>query len=96
MAQHPSLTLIVACTSSHGIGKGGKLPWRLAKEMAYFAKVTTSVPSSSSSPASVTPQIKRNAVIMGRNTWDSIPKKFRPLKDRVNIVVTSRPLPEGE
>ena len=28
------------------------------------------------------------AVIMGRNTWDSLP--FKPLKNRLNIVVTSR------
>ena len=27
-------------------------------------------------------------VIMGRNTWDSLPPKFRPLPNRVNIVVT--------
>ncbi len=27
-------------------------------------------------------------VIMGRNTWDSIPEKFRPLAGRSNIVVT--------
>lgn len=25
---------------------------------------------------------------MGRKTWDSIPAKFRPLKDRLNIIVT--------
>jgi dihydrofolate reductase len=25
---------------------------------------------------------------MGRKTWDSIPPRFRPLKDRTNIVVT--------
>lgn len=29
-----------------------------------------------------------NAVIMGRKTWDSIPPKFRPLKNRLNIIIT--------
>lgn len=29
-----------------------------------------------------------NAVIMGRKTWESIPPNFRPLKDRLNIVIT--------
>ncbi len=27
-------------------------------------------------------------VIMGRKTWESIPEKFRPLKNRMNIVIT--------
>lgn len=27
-------------------------------------------------------------VIMGRKTWDSLPPRFRPLPDRVNVVVT--------
>jgi dihydrofolate reductase len=29
-----------------------------------------------------------NIVIMGRKTWESIPKKFRPLPNRKNIVVS--------
>lgn len=29
-----------------------------------------------------------HTVIMGRKTWESIPKKFRPLPDRKNIVIT--------
>lgn len=71
------LTLIVAATSTNGIGKGGQLPWRLPKEMAYFAKVTSTAPEG-----------KTNAVIMGRNTWESIPLKFRPLQKRTNIVIS--------
>jgi dihydrofolate reductase len=33
---------------------------------------------------------KNNVVIMGRNTYFSLPK--RPLKDRLNIILTSKPL----
>lgn len=34
---------------------------------------------------------KVNAVIMGRKTWDSLPAKFRPLPNRLNIVLTRGP-----
>ena len=30
-----------------------------------------------------------NTVVMGRKTWDSIPKKFRPLSKRINIVIST-------
>jgi len=32
-----------------------------------------------------------NVVIMGKNTYFSLPENVRPLKDRLNIVLTSRP-----
>src|ERR1051325_10136885 len=31
---------------------------------------------------------RQHAVIMGRKNFDSLPPKFKPLKDRLNIVVT--------
>jgi dihydrofolate reductase len=77
------LTLIVATTSHLGIGKNGQLPWRLKSELQYFARVTTRTPSSDASSV-------QNAVIMGRKTWESIPPKFRPLKGRVNVVLSSK------
>lgn len=90
------LTLIVAATPSLGIGKNGTLPWpQLKKEMAYFARVTKRVPTSAAAPPppppSSTGSVARNAVIMGRKTWESIPPRFRPLKDRVNVVVSRNP-----
>jgi dihydrofolate reductase len=39
-----------------------------------------------------------HVVLMGRKTWESLPEKFRPLPDRINIVLTRQmdySLPEG-
>jgi thymidylate synthase len=30
-----------------------------------------------------------NAVVMGRKTWDSLPDKFKPLPNRINVIITS-------
>ncbi|KAJ0341498.1 hypothetical protein COL922a_002212 [Colletotrichum nupharicola] len=81
------LTLIVAATRNMGIGAKGGLPWTgLKKEMAYFARLTKRLPAQAPSGA-------KNAVIMGRKTWDSIPPRFRPLKGRLNIVISRSHLP---
>ncbi|KAM6954150.1 dihydrofolate reductase isoform 1-T1 [Aplochiton taeniatus] len=84
------LNCIVAVCPDMGIGNKGNLPWhpkRLNDEFKYFQKMT------------MTPSVegKQNVVIMGRKTWFSIPEKNRPLKNRINIVL-SRELkepPEG-
>lgn len=84
----PTLTLILAATPSLGIGHCGFLPWpQLKKEMGFFARVTKR--TSPSDPSSGCRKV--NAVLMGRKTWESIPPKFRPLKDRLNVVITSKP-----
>jgi dihydrofolate reductase len=81
----PSLTIIVAATSSNlGIGLKGTLPWRLKRELAYFKKVTT-----------YNPQNLPNVVIMGRKCWESIPVKFRPLSDRINVILSRSGRVEG-
>ena len=89
-----SLTLVLAATPSLGIGRAGGLPWpQLRKEMGYFARVTSRVPPSTISSGDGAGELanrkkRMNAVVMGRKTWDSIPPRFRPLKGRVNVVVT--------
>jgi dihydrofolate reductase len=63
--------------------------------MAHFRRATSHVPEAESEASGSTDaeQPRLNAVIMGRNTWESIPPRFRPLKGRINVVV-SRTLTE--
>jgi dihydrofolate reductase len=70
-------SLVVAADKHLGIGIGGHMPWRLKGDLKYFQDVTTNAPEG-----------KINAVIMGRKTWDSLPEKHRPLKGRLNVVLT--------
>jgi dihydrofolate reductase len=53
--------------------------------MSFFKRVTTRPPPHSDKNKDMK---TINAVIMGRKTWDSIPPKFRPLRDRINVVVS--------
>jgi dihydrofolate reductase len=82
------LNIIVAMDAQRGIGKNDRLPWELAGDIKHFRE-TTSRPRSPK---------KRNVVVMGRKTWDSIPQEYRPLAHRMNIVLTRNrrlSLPEG-
>ncbi|KAG0204664.1 dihydrofolate reductase [Mortierella sp. GBA30] len=79
----PSFSIIVAADLANGIGLNGGLPWRLRKDMAFFARLSSKVISQQ-------PQ-HFNACIMGRRTWESIPAKFRPLVSRFNIIISRNP-----
>ena len=73
------VSLIVAIDKNGGIGKNGTLPWNFSEDMAFFQDVTTRQYEKGMT----------NVVIMGRNTWLSIPEKFRSLTNRISIVVSS-------
>jgi dihydrofolate reductase len=86
---------ILAATENLGIGIDNGLPWKqlLKIDMKYFERTTKRVLPSNSAFTDITPKLKenneiQNAVIMGRKTWDSIPPKYQPLKDRLNIVIS--------
>ncbi|AUS02619.1 dihydrofolate reductase [Vibrio phage 2.275.O._10N.286.54.E11] len=68
------ISIIVACDSNGGVGKDNAIPW-LGKhpEDLKFFADKT----------------KNNVVVMGNNTWLSLPPKSRPLPNRLNAVVTS-------
>ncbi|KAJ6368693.1 hypothetical protein OIU78_001133 [Salix suchowensis] len=70
--------VVVAATKDMGIGKDGKLPWKLPSDLKFFKDLTLTTTDSG----------KKNAVIMGRKTWESIPLEHRPLPGRLNVVLT--------
>jgi dihydrofolate reductase len=73
---------LIACVCYHNnkliIGKNGDLLVKLKEDMKFFKNITTNT----------TTNIK-NVVLMGSKTYDSIPQKYRPLKDRINFVLTN-------
>lgn len=74
------MNVIVCHCNKNGIGRNNNIPWKLSDDLKHFKLITTNTNNS---------EVK-NIVIMGRNTWESIPNTFRPLKDRYNFVISSK------
>ena len=66
--------MILAMDLDGCIGKDDGLPWRLRSDMLRFKRLTIGDGN--------------NAVLMGRTTWESLPEAYRPLENRLNIVVS--------
>ena len=63
---------IVAWSKDFGIGRRGRLPWKNKTDLCRFARLTKGQGN--------------NAVLMGRKTWESLPKSGLP--GRHNIVLS--------
>jgi len=74
-------SIVVAATEKGGIGLDNALPWNIPGDMRFFKELTSKTEIDGQS----------NVVIMGRKTWESIPKKFRPLRNRLNVILTRNP-----
>lgn len=71
-----NLSIIVASTLEYGIGYENKLCWNIPEEMKYFRNITLNCFRKNT----------KNCIIMGKNTWYSLPKA--PLKDRINVIIS--------
>jgi dihydrofolate reductase len=65
---------ILAHDAYWGIGKNGDLPWPKNSDDLAWFKECTT----------------DGVVVMGRKTWESLPKK--PLPGRINVIVTTQPI----
>lgn len=76
------MKLIVVFCKNRGIGFQNSLPWILKSDLKRFQHLTMGNGN--------------NAIIMGRNTWDSLPDKYKPLPKRTNIVLSSQYFPSSQ
>lgn len=69
---------IIVCTDAvGGIAKDNDIPWMTNSDYKFFRETTIGGGNG------------RNAIIMGRKTWETIPESARPLQDRKNIIVSN-------
>ncbi|POS73255.1 dihydrofolate reductase [Diaporthe helianthi] len=70
-------------------------PFCMSGILAFMVVQPLVYPQISLTHSKVEPPVM-NAVIMGRKTWESIPPKFRPLKGRLNVVISRSFSPSPE
>jgi len=68
------MKLIVAFSKNFGIGYKNKIPWNLKNDLKYFKNLTIGKGN--------------NAVIMGKNTWKSLPFKYLPKRE--NLILSKK------
>jgi dihydrofolate reductase len=70
--------IVMAADLDWGIGKDNALPWpKLRGDLQHFKRITSTASEG-----------RRNAVVMGRKTWESKEVAGKPLPNRQNVVVT--------
>ena len=74
------VNIIVAYCNGNGIGKNNALPWYIPQDLKHFSKLTKGN--------------NNNMVVMGRKTWDSLPRK--PLPKRFNAIVSNHLMIDNE
>ena len=70
--------IILATDNNGGIGFKNKLPWHFSTDFRFFNTITSNTNNI----------LEKSIVIMGRKTYESLPKEYRPLPNRINIVIT--------
>lgn len=92
------VNLIIALCQNRGIGYKNNIPWRIPRDLLHFSKCTTGLYGQKESvikhfkekykiPENI--KIKKNAVIMGKNTWNSLPFYPEGLKNRDNYILST-------
>ena len=74
------VNIIVAYCNGNGIGKNNALPWYIPQDLKHFSKLTKGN--------------NNNMVVMGRKTWDSLPRK--PLPKRFNAILSNHLIIDNE
>lgn len=66
------INIIVAICKNNGIGLNNTLPWNIKSDLKKFKTLTCE---------------GNNAIIMGKNTWNSLP--IKPLPKRDNLILST-------